>query len=1268
MNNSFESISILEKKLSQLEDRYQQLVTNESSHTQSKDMDSIPELAELRTENTKLKYRITILKKCISHEKQLQTNVDCNKQLNSSAPQSAVIASMSQTDAMNSVLQSIKELFRVAIQTAFPKLTNPPLLVTRSDHADYQCNSALQLSKYIDDKKMNPRDVANALITHLPSNPIIGNLMVAGPGFINITLNKEFVSKSILNIVIKKVKVRPLECNPNENRVVVDYSSPNIAKEMHVGHLRSTIIGDAVSRVLEFIGKDVLRINHVGDWGTQFGMLLAHLIEKYPDYKSSPPPIADLQAFYKEAKKRFDEDPEFKARAYNTTVRLQSKEAEMITAWTQICEISRKEFREIYKILDVSPHLQERGESYYHEMMIDVVKELDQKGLLKEEEGSKVMFSTDPSAPPLRIVKSDGGFTYDTSDMATLRQRIFDEKASRIIYCVDAGQSQHFQLIFNCAAIADYFDPNKIRCDHLSFGVVLGEDKKKFKTRSGDTVRLKDLIDEGLERALNKLKEKERHKVLTPQELKAAQEAIAIGCIKYADLSHDRNHEYVFSFDRMLDDRGNTAVYLLYALTRIRSIIRNANLNESIQELAQKETTLNLDHQREYKLAKFILRFAEVILQISDDLYLHTLCNYLFELSVVFSEFYDQCYCIEKTVEDGVEKTRVNINRIILCEATARVIETGLSLLGIKSVDKMYIIDGHRHCWYTRLVRKQDIRIKIQMMSTFGLRSISSFRPLINRTSNLLLRRHILSQCKRLKSGSHTCQLNGDQISQTLLSHPLTGFPKTTFATITNEDNETKVTTLGNGFRVASQNKFGQFCTVGIVIDSGSRYEVSHMSGISHFLEKLAFNSTADLKNKDQVMRNLEKFGGICDCQSSRDTLIYATSIDSRGLEFVIHLLSEVVLRPQITDEEIALAKQMIEFELEDLDMKPDPEPILFELIHSAAYRGNTLGLPKFCNKESLPLIDRKVLFDYIKTYHIPSRMVLAGVGIEHEKLVELAEKYFVDIKPIWTQDSTLVSNKIYNIDESISQYTGGLVSVEKDLSNVSLGPTPIPELVHFVLGFESFSHQDEEDFIPVCVLNMLMGGGGSFSAGGPGKGMYTRLYTNVLNKHHWMYSATAYNHAYNDSGLFCIHASANPQQLREMINVIIGETINMTRGTNPVELDRAKSQIKAMLLMNLEMRPVMFEDIARQVLAAGNRKTAQYFIDQIDRITDEDIRRVATKMLRSRVSVAALGNVKQLPSLEDIETALNSKDGRIPQRFTLFSMSSFSKIKSLFV
>ena len=462
---------------------------------------------------------------------------------------------------------------------------------------------------------------------------------------------------------------------------------------------------------------------------------------------------------------------------------------------------------------------------------------------------------------------------------------------------------------------------------------------------------------------------------------------------------------------------------------------------------------------------------------------------------------------------------------------------------------------------------------------------------------------------------------------------------------------------MKNGLRVASQNKFGQFCTVGVVIDSGSRFEANHTPGVSHFLEKMAFNSTVEFESKDSIMKVLEEYGGICDCQGSRDTMIYAASIHSKGLQSAVHLLSEAVLRPKLTSEEVDFAKQMIEFELEDLDMKPDPEPILFEMIHAAAYRSNTLGLPRFCTNESLNMIKTSDLFNYISTYHRPQRMVVAGVGVDHQNLVDLAEQYFVEKEPIWTASSEIKSiiKPDMKVDDSISQYTGGMNKVTKDLSNISLGPTPMPELAHFVIGLESVSHQDLNNFVPICVLNMLMGGGGSFSAGGPGKGMYTRLYTRVLNLYHWMFSATALNHSYQDSGLFCIHASAHPNQLREMVNVIISEVVAMSQGVGEEELNRAKKQLKSMLLMNLEARPVMFEDIGRQVLSSGQRRPPQFFIDCIDKVTADDIVRVARDMLRTRASVAALGDLGQLPTIEEIEGALQSKDGRIPKRFNLF-------------
>jgi len=485
------------------------------------------------------------------------------------------------------------------------------------------------------------------------------------------------------------------------------------------------------------------------------------------------------------------------------------------------------------------------------------------------------------------------------------------------------------------------------------------------------------------------------------------------------------------------------------------------------------------------------------------------------------------------------------------------------------------------------------------------------------------------------------------------LSKPLAGLAAPTYLTAT-PSSETRVTLLENGIRVASEQKFGQFCTVGVAIDSGSRYEVAFPSGISHYLEKLAFHSTSKFSSKDEILQRLEKFGGICDCQSTRDTFLYAASVDNRGLEQTIEVLGDVVLRPQFSPEEMEFCEMAIRYELEDLEMKPDQEPLLVEQIHAAAFKHNTLGLPKICPEENVGKISRQTLYTYLKAFHRPERMVVAGVGVDHDTLVEAAQRHFVDQRPVWeTEEGGLVE---VQTDRSIAQYTGGIVSREKDLSDVSLGPTPMPELGHIVIGLESVGHQ-HPDFIPFCVLNMMMGGGGSFSAGGPGKGMYTRLYTRVLNKYHWMYSATAYNHAYNDSGIFCIHASSHPQSLVELTQVLVRELVAITGRISEEELNRAKTQLKSMLLMNLESRPVIFEDCARQVLAQGHRRKPEHFISQIDMVTRDDLNRIGRQMLDSKAAVAAIGSLKKMPSFNDIEIGLLDKEGALPnkRRFNLF-------------
>ncbi|XP_063791887.1 mitochondrial-processing peptidase subunit alpha [Pseudophryne corroboree] len=489
--------------------------------------------------------------------------------------------------------------------------------------------------------------------------------------------------------------------------------------------------------------------------------------------------------------------------------------------------------------------------------------------------------------------------------------------------------------------------------------------------------------------------------------------------------------------------------------------------------------------------------------------------------------------------------------------------------------------------------------------------------------------------------------------SNTYPSIPLTsslpGVPKPVFARVDGQEKfETKVTTLENGLRVASQNKFGQFCTVGLLINSGSRHENKYLSGISHFLEKLAFSATARFGSKDEILLTLEKHGGICDCQTSRDTTMYAVSADAKGLDNVVSLLAEVVLQPRLSDEELEMTRMAVRFELEDLNLRPDPEPLLTEMIHAAAYRDNTVGLPRFCPVENIDKITRNTLHSYMHNYYTPDRMVLAGVGIEHDQLLECARKYLQKVEPVWA------SGNPRSIDRSIAQYTGGIVKVEKDMSDVSLGPTPIPELTHLMIGLESCSFL-EDDFIPFAVLNMMMGGGGSFSAGGPGKGMFSRLYLNVLNRHHWMYNATSYHHSYEDTGLLCIHASADPRQVREMVEIITREFTLMAGSVGEVELERAKTQLKSMLMMNLEARPVIFEDVGRQVLATGTRKLPHELCSLISNVKAGDIKRVATKMLRSKPAVAALGDLSELPEYDHIQAALASKDGRLPRSYRLF-------------
>nr|CAB3265443.1 arginine--tRNA ligase, cytoplasmic [Phallusia mammillata] len=633
-------------------------------------------ITDLATMNAKLAYQAVHLERAIEKEKKR-----------------AKLSPAPSPDGMVNIVTELTSVFGEAIRKSFPSLASPPVSVTLSQNdkfGDYQCNSAMAIAGALKAQgtKMSPRQIAELIVKNLPNSQLIESHSIAGPGFINIKLSPDFLRQTVADLLVNSVRLqkdgKPLK------RVVIDYSAPNIAKEMHVGHLRSTIIGDCLANLFEYLGHDVLRLNHVGDWGTQFGMLIAHLTEMFPNYKEESPPIGDLQAFYKQSKKRFDNDADFKKRAYECVVKLQSHDPDFIKAWNLICDVSRKEFNLIYSRLKIGD-LKERGESFYHDMMPKIVEELEKEGIVVKEEGRKLIFP-EGSQFPLTVVKSDGGFTYDTSDLACIKQRIHDEKGGILLYVTDSGQASHFQLIYKVAQAVGWYDPKVTRVEHVGFGVVLGEDRKKFKTRSGDTIRLAALLDEGLKRCGDKLVEKGRDKELTPEEMNAAQEAVAYGCIKYADLSHNRINDYVFSFDKMLDDRGNTAAYLLYAYTRIKSIARNAKVCPEELKTAAKQCLesggVPLEHPRELKVARYLLRFPEILQRVSDDLTPNILCDYLYELATVFTEFYDTCYCIEKDRTSG-DIVKIHTHRLLLCDATTAVMDQCFWILGITPVHRM---------------------------------------------------------------------------------------------------------------------------------------------------------------------------------------------------------------------------------------------------------------------------------------------------------------------------------------------------------------------------------------------------------------------------------------------------------------------------------------------------------------------------------------------------------------------------------------------------
>jgi arginyl-tRNA synthetase len=599
-----------------------------------------------------------------------------------------------------------------AMRAAFPDVPAPAIVQSSQDSqfGDYQANGAMALAKLL---KMKPRDVAAAVVARLEISDLAEKVEIAGPGFINIRLRSDWVAEQLGLINPDKPEDRlgvPRAEKPET--VVVDYSAPNLAKEMHVGHLRSTIIGDALARMLDFAGHKVVRQNHVGDWGTQFGMLVAFLIAsgrlQFVGATVVGPSMQDLEDFYRRARERFDQDPEFAQRARDRVVMLQQGDMPTFVCWAWFVAESKDHCEEIYKRLGVLLKREDiRGESAYNDVLPDIIRVLREKGLVTKSEGAQCVFlpgfvAKDGSPLPLIVQKSDEGYLYATTDLAALAFRTGhlppsgnpqsairnpqSPRADRVLYVVDARQAQHFQMVFACARLAG-FAPESVALEHVAFGTMMGADGKPFKTREGGTVKLMELLNKAEELAGQLVAQKNsddvaagRAEPLTDDQMKDIAHKVGIGAVKYADLSQNRTSDYVFSWAKMLSLDGNTAPYMQYAYARIRSIFRKGG-HEAEQHRAD-AAPIPLDTPQELALAKTILRFAEVLDRALEDYRPNVLAAYLYDLAGAFTAFYDACPVIQS--EEPLRSTRLK-----LCDLTARVMKRGLYLLGIEIIERM---------------------------------------------------------------------------------------------------------------------------------------------------------------------------------------------------------------------------------------------------------------------------------------------------------------------------------------------------------------------------------------------------------------------------------------------------------------------------------------------------------------------------------------------------------------------------------------------------
>ena len=568
----------------------------------------------------------------------------------------------------NTIQTEAEAAFAAAGIAGAPVVLQP---AKNADFGDFQINGVMGAAKQ---DKQNPRELAQKVADALAGNAVIESAQVAGPGFINLRLRPEFLATHV------KTALNDPRCgvaqNPAPQTVVIDYSSPNLAKEMHVGHLRSSIIGDSILRVLEFLGNKSIRQNHVGDWGTQFGMLVAYMVEQQKDNAAFE--LADLEQFYRAAKVRFDEDAAFADTARDYVVKLQGGDEAVLALWQQFVEISLGHAQAVYDTLGLKlTPADVAGESKYNPELQNTVDDLVQKGLAVEDDGAKVVFLEEfknkEGEPAAFIVqKKGGGFLYASTDLACLRYRVGRLKADRLIYVVDHRQSLHFEQLFTTSRKAGYL-PANVKAEFVGFGTMMGKDGRPFKTRSGDTVKLVDLLDEAIERAANLVKEKNPE--LGENDAAKIAQTVGIGAVKYADLSKNRTSDYVFDWEAMLSFEGNTAPYLQYAYTRVQSVFRKAGEWDAAADLV-------LTEPAEKQLALELLKFEDVLQSAADTGYPHYLAAYLYQLATLFSRFYEACPILK--AEGATRNSRLQLARL-----TGNILKQGLELLGIEVLEVM---------------------------------------------------------------------------------------------------------------------------------------------------------------------------------------------------------------------------------------------------------------------------------------------------------------------------------------------------------------------------------------------------------------------------------------------------------------------------------------------------------------------------------------------------------------------------------------------------